>query len=417
MIRLYREFVESIRIALDQLKAHRTRSFLTALGVIIGVMAVTLMGTAINGLDKGFEQSMNMIGTDVFFVEKRPWQVMGNEWWRYRNRPDINLQKVNDLNEMFAADEDSLLSVAVPVSSTWRTVRRQDRSIDGVMILGTSPEYVITNTADFAHGRFFSPVEASMGANVVVIGHEVAEALFPEGNAVGQEVSIHGQRFEVVGVVARQGDFLGMMSWDKNVTMPLKALRKFFRGNWGNSIRVKVREGASMNEAMNELEGYTRRIRGLLPGQENDFELNRSAMLEEQLGPTKRAIAFAGLFITSLALFVGAIGIMNITFVSVRERTREIGTRRALGARRRSILMQFLVEATSICLIGGVVGLLITWGIQHLLHTAFPNFPLSFSIDLVAIAFFVSVAVGVLSGFAPALAASRLDPATALRHE
>jgi len=247
----------------------------------------------------------------------------------------------------------------------------------------------------------------------------VADTLFPEGpaTAMGREVKLEGYRFEVIGVLDRQGDFLGLQSFDKQVIIPYKSVRKFYRGDWRNSIRVQIQPWASSDAAVDELTGLMRRIRGLLPQEDNDFEINRSEALEEQIGPIKSGLALAGFFITGLALFVGAIGIMNITFVSVRERTREIGTRRALGARRSTILSQFLIEAVSICTLGGLIGLVIAYGLQTAVSNAFPAFPFTFSGGLVLLAFSLSILTGILSGIIPAWQAACLDPANALRHE
>jgi putative ABC transport system permease protein len=213
------------------------------------------------------------------------------------------------------------------------------------------------------------------------------------------------------------GTFLGLFSFDNYAVVPLPAFTKTFSSRLDTSIRVKVKDKERMEAAKDELIGDMRRVRGLRPEQANDFELNEQQALRSTLGPIKGGIAVAGLFVTGLALFVGAIGIMNITYVSVKERTREIGTRKAIGAKRRSILLQFLVEAVAICLIGGVLGLLLSWLMSTAVAAAFPSFPMKFSLGLVMTGLIVSTITGIVSGFAPALSASRLDPIEALRYE
>ncbi|MGC9450767.1 MAG: ABC transporter permease [Oceanipulchritudo sp.] len=413
------EWIEAFRIAVEQLLSHKVRSLLTALGVIIGIVAVTLMGTAIKGIDKGFDNSLGMLGRDLLYVEKWPWKDVGDEWYKYRNRPDIDLQDSERINEWINRNPGSRLRVAVPSKVGFFNVKRGDRSAPDIYINGTSADFGMINTADIREGRFFTYSEEMSRQNVALLGYDVADTLFPEGleKAIGEKVSIEGLKFTVIGVVDRQGSFLGLQSFDKQAIIPLPALLRIYRWDRHNNIRVQVAPGADMDLAVDELTGLYRRIRGLLPEEENDFEINRSEALEEQLGPVKSSLALAGFFITGLALFVGAIGIMNITFVSVKERTREIGTRRAIGARRQAILLQFLIEAVFICLLGGVIGLGVAYGLKIAISSAAPNFPFTFSTDLVLIAVLLSVATGILSGLAPAWQAARLDPANALRHE
>lgn len=415
MRRLYFELSESLRIAFAQIRANKLRSALTALGVIIGIVAVTLMGTAIKGIDVGVDRSFSGFGDDVLYVTKWPW---GNnaEWWTYRNRRPIRYDYTHTINDWIASNPSSALKLAVPTANRGTNVIRGENRLNDLWTLGTSADYSLITRSEMKEGRFFSDFEAQAGANVAVIGYDVAEALFPGEVAVGQSVRIRDQNFKILGVLARQGSFLGLFSWDSMLAMPITTYRRYYRINDDGDIRVQV-DSTRMQEARDELRGLMRRIRQLGPDAKDDFEINEQGTVRAQLDPIKNGIALAGLFITSLALFVGAIGIMNITYVSVKERTKEIGTRKALGARRRTILLQFLIEAVTICFIGGVAGLVFARGLTMLVGAIAPTFPLVYSFSLVLTGLVISVLTGIFSGFAPAWSASKLDPVVALRYE
>jgi putative ABC transport system permease protein len=416
LARLYYELTESFRIAWAQIRANKMRSVLTALGVIIGIVAVTLMGTAIRGIDTGFENSLAMLGNDVFYIEKWPW-FGAEDWWNYINRPNIQIADAEKLNRLIADTPNSLLDVAVPRAGRGCSVKYGDGRVDGIFAMGTTAEYARITNVDCAEGRLFNEVESNGGRSVCVLGFTVAEALFPRRSSLGEVVKIDGHPCTVIGVFAKQGEFLGLFSFDNQVMMPISAFSKMFGGRRGVQLQVKVADRLKMDAARDELIGAMRRVRGQLPGERDNFSVNEQQAFKAQLDPIKTAIAFAGLFVTGLSLFVGAIGIMNITFVSVKERTKEIGTRKAIGARRRTILLQFLVEAVSICLIGGAVGMIFAYTVFLGIRLQMPNFPVRFSPDLVFISMLVSVVTGILSGFIPAWGASRLDPVVALRYE
>jgi putative ABC transport system permease protein len=415
MYRFWIEFLEAFRIAFAQIRANALRSALTALGVIIGIVAVTLMGTAIRGIDAGVEKSLSGFGDDLLYVTKWPWRDV-EDWWNYRNRRPIRIAYAEKVNEWIATHPGGPLKRAIPTAERFSTIVRGEYRVNGIYTMGTTADYSQSVRSEMKDGRFFSDFESQNGASVVVIGFDVADALFPGEPAVGQFVRIRGQNLRVIGVAARQGSFLGIWSWDSMVVLPLSTFRRYFSANDNGQLRVVV-DTTRMAEAKEELTGLMRRIRQLGPEQRNDFEINEQGAIREQLDPIKNGVALAGLFITGLALFVGAIGIMNITYVSVKERTREIGTRKALGARRRTILLQFLIEAVCICLVGGVAGLALAGSLTWLMGAIAPAFPLVFSMGLVVTGLVISVCTGVFSGFAPAWQASKLDPVVALRYE
>jgi putative ABC transport system permease protein len=416
MKRFLYELSESWKIAAAQMRSNLTRSTLTALGVIIGIIAVTLMGTAVNGISIGFDKSMAVLGDDVLYVTQWPWKPV-DDWWNYRDRKKIKTEYAETLNRMIATTTNSNLVVAVPTSNLTRSVKYGANQVDNVFVLGTTSDFIVTSTIDCTVGRFFNELESRGGANVVVIGYDVADALFPSESPIDKSVLINGQLFKVIGVNTRQGTFLGLFSWDSMVAMPLGGFNKYFSAKSESDVRVKIKDKTKLAEAKDELTGLMRRARGLPPEKKDDFSINEQQAFKSTLDPVKNSIAIAGLFITGLSLFVGAIGIMNITFVSVKERTKEIGTRKALGARRRTILLQFLIESTALCLLGGFIGLAFAYLMCFGIGKAFPSFPINFSVGLVLLSMIVSILTGLFSGFAPAWTASRLDPVTALRYE
>src|SRR4030088_1281458 len=322
----------------------------------------------------------------------------------------------DELNRLIEATPNSLLGKRgtgprhrAPQTSGERRVNEGD-------VMGTTSDYSTIGNTDCKAGRFLNDWESRGGRRVCVIGLDIADSLFPGQDPLDKVVRVGNQEFRVIGVFERQGSFLGLFSFDTQVVIPLTAYAKYFKANAEHaSIRVKVKDRKRLADAREELRGTFRRIRALLPEQADNFEINEQQAFRSVLGPVKAGLAIAGLFITGLALFVGAIGIMNITFVSVKERTREIGTRKALGARRRTILMQFLIEAVSICLIGGTIGLFLSFGLFLLIGVAFPSFPIAFAPELVVVALIISVLTGVLSGFAPAWQAAPLSPVARLR--
>ncbi len=302
--------------------ANKVRSFLTALGVVIGILAVTLMGTAINGIDRGFENSLSMIGYDVLYIQKWPWADNSRSWWIYRNRRPIKTEYADQINRIIDDTPNSQLLTAVPQGVKFATVKRGERQINTVFIMGTTDDYPRVSTIDLHEGRFFNSVEERGARQVCIIGYDIADGLFPNESPIGKTIQIANFQCTVIGVIEKQGKFLGLFSFDSQVIMPLPVLKKYFGSSRDDRVIVKVKDKTHMSEAKDELTGIMRRVRGLNPEVKDDFSLNEQQAFKSTLDPIKNGIALAGLFITGLSLFVGAIGIMNITFVIVKERTK-----------------------------------------------------------------------------------------------
>lgn len=404
---MFRLFFENVRIAISAILSSKMRSFLTALGIIIGVLAVTLMGTLISGLDRSFDKSMSMLGKDVFFISKFEW--FGNQdYWELRNRPDMKPEYAEQLTE-----HGKYIIAAAPQSFRRSDISKKDKSISGVTIIGTTIDYMQTSNTTIEKGRFITDGEDNSGSRVAVIGYDVADALFENSDPVGENIKIGSYKFRIVGVIEKQGKFLGLQSMDNQAIIPMGTFQRLFSRRGFFRLAVKVDKN-NMEEAEYEVRSIMRRIRGLRPEEKDNFAINKQEAFESTYKSIKLAIGGTGIFITVLSLIVGGIGIMNIMFVSVKERTREIGIRKAIGATRGVILSQFLIEAVLICLMGGLTGLGLAYGLSFAINTFLPS---EMPVSLALIAVLISLVVGVVSGLVPSFKAAKLDPIEALSYD
>ena len=399
-------FFESLRISISSIYMNKLRSSLTALGIIIGVLSVTVMGTLISGLDRSFENSMSWLGKDILYISRWEW-FSDMEWWEVRNRPRMKLSYEDNIREM----SDYALAVS-PVMQRGASLSFGDKNTQ-TQIFGTNVDYMENVNEDIKVGRFFTEGEERSGTRVTIIGSGIQDAFFEYQNPIGKYIKIDGIKFRVIGVLEKQGKFLGLFSVDNQAILPLGAYTRLFSKRGFMRLSVKVNE-QKIDDAKSELQAVMRRIRGLKPGEKDDFAINQTKAFETQYNALKYAIGGTGLFITILSLIVGGIGIMNIMFVSVKERTREIGVRKAIGATPNMILTQFLFEAITICVIGGLIGLALAFGVSFFINKIFPStLPLWLSISSII----MSIFVGVISGIVPSYQAAQLDPIEALRYE
>ena len=410
MKKLFISLTEGSKIALSALWANKVRALLTTTCIVIGIVSVTAMNTITDGVDRSFEDSMDMLGRNVVFVEKWPWGFGGEyKWWEYRNRREMRLEYVDRLKEFVPS------ASAVSASANRRTaIRFQDRSADNVDLNGATSSYFETAGLNIAEGRAFSREEEQRAAKVVILGNSVAEALFPNSDPLNKQVRIRGQRFNVIGLLEEQGNFLGLEDGDNRMIIPISAYGTIYDLRWGIQLSVQFPDEETLQEGEYEVIGAMRLIRGLDPMEDDDFAINQAALFEQEFQGMKVAIYGIGIFLTGLALFVGGIGVMNIMFVSVKERTKEIGIRKAVGAKSWEIQLQFLMESIVICIIGGVIGVILSLGVTELINQIFVAY-MDWTTVLNAI--LICTFVGLLFGYLPSNRAAKSDPIESLRYE
>ena len=404
---------ESIPIALGALRANKARGALTTLGIIIGIVAVVLTMTAANGLQNKFRESFSSVGTDIIYVSRMPWVVM-NDFFKYRNRPGIALREARALEDQFRGK-----AIVNPTVNGQRDVKYRNETMEGVVIIGTTEKQSVMSSAVPEMGRFLLPFDVAYKRDVCVIGSEIQKGLFGAANPLNKTMNIGRAQFRVIGVMEKQGgSFLGGPNFDRQIFVPITSfMRNFSVGHGREDVNIAVK--APRQEALGDLEyaviGEMRTIRRLRPTATDNFSINKLDSLVGTFNNMMGVLLLVGLIVTSISLFVGAVGVMNIMFVTVTERTREIGIRKAIGATRRSILLQFLCESSVIGLLGGTIGITLAVILTAVINAVL--MPAAVSWPIVVVAVVVSAGVGVLAGVAPAYRGARLDPIEALRYE
>jgi putative ABC transport system permease protein len=403
------DLLEGGKIALYSLRAHRLRTLLTTLGIGIGVCTLLAIIGIIQGLNTSFARQLAQLGSNSMYISKFPW-VMKGDWWEYRNRRELSVHLVDSLREQVPE-----LSAVAPMTQQNVDVFANGEQLSSVSLVGTTAEYPQVSGYDVAEGRFLSEGDNDNSTNVVVLGADVAKGLFPTGSAVGNSVRLNGRPFRVVGSLQRRGKILGE-NQDLTAMVPLRTYLTTFGKKRGITIGAAVSEGEDVLRAVDSVQVALRRARGVPPEKGDDFSINRPEMLANTYAQLTGALYGVATGIGLITLLVGGIGIMNVMLVSVRERTREIGVRRALGARRRTIVTQFLLEAAAVSALGGALGTLVGLGLAKLVSMVTPLAAAIQPLTIVGGIGFAAV-VGLVFGIWPAARAAQLDPVEALRSE
>lgn len=403
---------ESYLFAFNEVLINKTRTILSLLGITIGIFSIISVFTVFDSMEHSIKTEIESLGDNVLFVQKWPWQMGGDyPWWKYYKRPEPRMQDLKEIQKRSTASSAAAFLVEVR-----RTVKYQNNSIENVTILAVTYDFDKVLPFNLGEGRYFTPTEMLSGDNVVIIGARIARNLFGEWkDPIGKKIKIFGLNLEVIGLIEEEGEDMFGNTSDDQVIIPVNFARNVIdMHDIGSSVVVRAKPDVSNDQLKDELTGIMRSIRKLKPSADDDFAINETDIITRGFDDFFSFIAVIGWVIGSFSLLVGGFGIANIMFVSVKERTNQIGIQKSLGAKRYFILLEFLFEAIFLSLFGGIIGLLIVFILTLIVSNSL-GFDMLLTEGNILLGVLVSAFIGLISGFIPAYSASRLDPVEAMR--
>jgi putative ABC transport system permease protein len=410
-------FWNSFKMSVQELNNNKLRSSLSLIGIAFGIFCIIGVLATVGSLEAKMQKDISALGSNTIYIDK--WQYGGGDggdypWWKYVNRPE---PKINEVS--FIKNASTLAKHVSYFNSTNSNVTYENNQMNNVGIYAVSDEFSELQTVNVAFGRYFNGTEFTRGNPVCVMGYEIAKGLYdkPE-RAVDKSVTFDGHKFDVVGVIEKQGQsFVGGFDYDHCVILTYRSYASIYdiNGNFSQPfIMVNGKDNIPTSALLDELRGIMRQARRLSPTEEDNFALNDINLFSQQVSGFFGQVDLGGAVIAFLSLLVGGFGVANIMFVTVRERTSQIGLKKAIGAKRKTILLEFLLESAFLCIIGGIMGLLMVGGLALVLGGILP-FPIVISTNVMVLAFTICVILGVLSGIIPASIAAKMNPVVAIR--
>ncbi len=409
ILRLIRE---SYIFAVQSLMANKLQTALSLLGITIGIFSVITVFTLIDSLESKIRTSINSLGSEVVYVQKWPWIFGDYPWWKFYQRPVPNIKDMEAIQKRVKTAQ-----YVGFVAGTSKSIAYNNNRVESADLRAVTMDYQYLQDFDIQDGRYFSPMEVSSGKPVVIIGSEISTALFKGLSPLGRSVKLLGRKLIVIGVFEKEGEDMLNNSHDNRMIIPVNFARNVINlrsGRVDPAIHVMPKPGISSERLKDDIRAALRATHRLKPNQDDDFSLNEISTIITNFDGLFKTIGIAGWFIGGLSLLVGGFGIANIMFVSVRERTSQIGIQKALGAKNFFVLFQFLFESVFLSLFGGIIGLVIVSVGVAIASYGF-DFPLIMSFGNISLGIMVSLIIGLAAGMIPAIMASRLSPVEAIR--